>query len=241
MLTSSWSRAERGLPCRLLGCQRRLIPLLSLNWANDLALLTSQWEWKSESEKVGLKLNIQKMNAVLDLGQPGRGGRPDHGHKGDPFWGGAPGGQQQHTRNHPDERELPLYHNKPTNTCWVHAGPCQTTRVALQQGWGWRRQEAAVGNKGGFIPKAASEWSSRCLHRLCIGPVYIQAPHASAQLSGAMVLVQILKGKGVSLSLTLRASSLATWLPDLTLTLTLTRQWWPLSRQEVLLHIWHQL
>ena len=154
VLTSSRSRAERGLPCRLLGCQRRLIPLPSLNWANDLALLTSHH------------------SAVLDLGQPGRGGRPDHGHKGDPFWGGAPGGQQQHTRNHPDEWELPLYHNQPTNTCWVHTGPCQTTRVALQQGWGWWRQEAAVGNKGGFIPRLhlseAADAYTGCASDLCL-------------------------------------------------------------------------
>ena len=57
-------------------------------------------------------------------------------------------------------------------------------------GVGVRRQAAVIDGRKqrGFTPKAASEWSSRCPHRLCIRPVYVQAPHASAQPSGAMVL-----------------------------------------------------
>ena len=192
VLTSSRSRAERGLPWRLLGCQR-------------LSRSTSQPELSKWS---GPAYCTPQCSTVS--GAARKRGRTRPWSQRWPMLRRSPGwAAAAHQEPPRSPRAAPL----PQPTYQYMLSPhgslpdyksSSTTGVGVAEAggsdWLWETK--------GFIPKAASEWSSRCLHRLCIRPLSAYRPrmlqHSPlGQRSWYREREkQILEGKGVSLSLT---------------------------------------
>ena len=204
VLTSSRSRAERGLPWRLLGCQRlsRSTSQPELSKWSGPAYCTPQCSTGSGAARKRGRTRLWSQRWPMLRRSPGWAAAAHQEPPRSPRAASLPQPTYQYMLS--PRGSLPDYKSSSTTGVGVaEAGGSDwlwETKGIHTQGCIWVKQQ---------MPTQAVHQTSVC----------IQAPHASAQPSGAMVLVQreretdTWRERG-QLEPDLRASSLATWLLD---------------------------